>query len=270
METWQDKLLYQLKEFGLYTGNFYYNKSSVHYEPSGFIFKINHLNKKFSVTTFQAGKWLWDKNSDGEKKLSFYKYYETELLEDVSNYVNEVYHSQFNKMYCNETSAFFMTPHYMKKEVDEPDIQVHQPDIQAFELQDGCVTLKDVAYRYFPRKTIKDGWSFAFETNVYGVKVAHQTRDAVANTLIINPLLFKQYNKNNEDIRGVNSTYTDYRYQRVILDDEMPLDQLIVCLDNLEYSRVLVTKDGKHAINPNVTNMGFILTIGDHSDHFKD
>lgn len=50
----------------------------------------------------------------------------------------------------------------------------------------------------------------------------------------------------------------------------MPLDQLIVCLDNLECSRVLVTKDGKHAINPNVTNMGFILTIGDHSDHFKD
>ncbi len=133
------------------------------------------------------------------------------------------------------------------------------------------ITPYQLAKRYFNTNNIHGGWNMCFEMTVYSSKVAKLTRTA-ANTLLLNPQTYEDINhpfaKQSDNLRG----YINYtRFNRFILSEEVPLDEIIVYTDYITpKNRAFIITENGYFIHPNIKAMGYILKIGEISDHFGD
>lgn len=170
-----------------------------------------------------------------------------------------------------------MYDYQIPKETDGK-YSTYRPDYVPTKVIPIKATPMDIARDYFPTRRIKDGWLLSFELNVYSNKVAHRTRIAGANAMIINPNLYYKINSadHGHQDKKANDIWRGYydmsKYDWIEFDYSLPENIIVVYMNHLWYPGIrafAITENG-FAVSPYIENMGYILEIGDVSDHFGD
>lgn len=202
---------------------------------------------------------------------------------DVADRLLEIHRQSYKPANVDNDKVWFFYPKYVKDIISQEKMKIELPsDNEIVEIGFDAAAMPitkikakpiDIVMDHFPRRKIRGGYSMAFELNVYASKVAKHTRLAVANAMIVNPKFFCTINKRmgeNDPITDTCKGHFGNRFNWITFDESLPENVIVLYMDNVTQpcSRAFaITEDG-YAVNPIIEHMGFILEVGDVSDHF--
>lgn len=206
-------------------------------------------------------------------------------VKEVANRLFDLHQKSYKPAKIENEKVWFFYPKYVENILSYEKKKIEVPPQDGFgEIGFDAVAVPiinfkakpiDIALDYFPRRKIRGGYSMLSELNVYGCKVAKHTRLGLANAMIINPKLFYTINKRMDRDDPITDTCKGHfgnRYNWITFDESLPEDIIVVYMDSVTQpcQRAFAITNSGYAINPIIEHMGFILEIGDVSDHFVD
>lgn len=252
---------------------------------------VNLYSNKYKIEPTENGFSISGTVAD---KVFETEYYDT--IDEVCYRLFKIHRSDYKKpiVDAENNNVWFNDPHWNRYENREKgggsvpyEYQIPKesdgvygslrPDFVPVKITETTenVSPLDIAYKYFPRKKIKAGWSLSFELNVCSNKIGRYCY-ANANTMIINPKLYYTINGLNMADKSVEITdtmkgcYDMVRYDWIIFDETIPEDIIVVYSNQLTSvgQRAFVITENGYALHPLIEKMGYVLEIGDVSERF--